>query len=252
MAQNINNMTRLLNKIERRLGTRQLKLPDYLCKDSWADAVIIEDSLVTFSRYFPNKITIHLDNAKKKNGWFYIEDNICESLQILGIKDIDWDEYTGRESPGAYGLYDVYSDAYGLDDIGIMQMRADHMSLFNRGIYIEFKEPNMFRLVSVNNMDLSHGLENVPLELLVVHSPSLSTISTTMMGVFEDLATADVAAWLYEELKYYEALETVFVNIDMRLSDLQEKANRRSEIIEKLENAQVSGAQSNMPIIMTV
>jgi hypothetical protein len=252
MAHNINNMTRLLNKIERRLGTRQLKLPDYLCKDEWANAVIIEDSLVTFSRYFPNKITIHVDNAKKKNGWFYIEDSICDSVEILGVKDIDWDEYTGRESPGAYGLYDVYSDAYGLDDIGLMQMRADHMSLFNRGIYIEFKEPNMFRLVSVNNMDLSHGLQNVPVQVLCVHSPSLCTISPTMMGVFEDLATADVASWLYEELKYYEALETVYVNIDLKLSDLQDKASRRAEVLDRLESAQVSGAQTNLPIIMTV
>jgi hypothetical protein len=252
MAQMVNNMTRLLNKIERRIGTRMLKLPDYLSKDNWANEVIIEDSLVTFSRYFPHKITIHVNNARRKNGWFYIDDSICESLQILGVKDIDWDEYTGRESPGAYGLYDVYSDAYGLDDIGLMQMRADHMSLFNRGIYIEFKEPNMFRLVSVNNMDLSHGLENVPVQVLVVHSPSLCTISPTMMGIFEDLATADVAAWLYQELKYYEALETVYVNIDMKLSDIQSIGDRRQDIIDKLENSQLSGAQSALPIIMTI
>jgi hypothetical protein len=101
-------------------------------------------------------------------------------------------------------------------------------------------------------MDLSHGLQNVPVQVLCVHSPSLCTISPTMMGVFEDLATADVAAWLYEELKYYESLETVYVNIDLKLSDLQDKANRRQDVLERLENAQISGAQSNMPIIMTV
>lgn len=252
MAATMNNMTRLLNKIERRLGTRQLKLPEYLCKDKWADEVIVEDSLVTFSRYFPNKININIDYARKKDGWYYIDDSVCQSLQILGIKDIDWEEYTGRESPGAYGLYDIYSESYGLDDIGLMQMRADHMSLFNRGIYIDFKEPNMFRLVSVNNLDLSHGLTHIPLQVLAVHSPSLCTISATMMGIFEDLATADVAAWLYEELKYYEALETVYVNIDLKLSDLNDKAGRRQDIIDKLENAQVSSAQTSMPLIWTI
>ena len=32
-----NNMTNLLNKIERRLGTRQMHLPEYLQKQHWAE-----------------------------------------------------------------------------------------------------------------------------------------------------------------------------------------------------------------------
>ena len=35
-----NEMTKLLNKIERRLGTSQMNLPDYLSKDVWARDVI--------------------------------------------------------------------------------------------------------------------------------------------------------------------------------------------------------------------
>ena len=45
-----NNMTLLLNKIERRLGTQPLHLPEHLQKDKWGD-VIIED-------YVPNELTI--------------------------------------------------------------------------------------------------------------------------------------------------------------------------------------------------
>ena len=54
-----NNMTRLVNKIDRRLGCYELNLPKYLQKDEWAK-VIIEDSLTTFSRYFPMKIRFHV------------------------------------------------------------------------------------------------------------------------------------------------------------------------------------------------
>ena len=48
-----NNMTLLLNKIENRLGTDMLNLPDHLKKETWAERVVIPDTLVTWSRYFP-------------------------------------------------------------------------------------------------------------------------------------------------------------------------------------------------------
>ena len=60
-----NRMTALLDKLERRLGTRQLNLPDYLKKDKWATEVIENETLDTFSRYFPNAMRIYLDLSQK-------------------------------------------------------------------------------------------------------------------------------------------------------------------------------------------
>ena len=45
-----NNMTLLVNKIENRLGTDMLNLPDNIKKETWPDKVIIPDTLVTWSR----------------------------------------------------------------------------------------------------------------------------------------------------------------------------------------------------------
>ena len=63
----MNRMEQLLNKIERRLGTKMLNLPPELAKDSWAE-VIDEDSLSTFSRYFPNDILYMLETETIDNG----------------------------------------------------------------------------------------------------------------------------------------------------------------------------------------
>ena len=41
-----NNMSRLLDKIENRLGTKILDLPDHLKKDKWADQVIVNDIIL--------------------------------------------------------------------------------------------------------------------------------------------------------------------------------------------------------------
>ena len=42
-----NDMTKLLNKIERRLGTKQLPLPEELNKAKWVE-VINDETLETF------------------------------------------------------------------------------------------------------------------------------------------------------------------------------------------------------------
>ena len=68
-----NSMTLLLNKIERRLGTQQLNLPDYMSKNVWAKEVICNDTLDTFSRYLPNKMPYVLGPENKKNDYYLIE-----------------------------------------------------------------------------------------------------------------------------------------------------------------------------------
>ena len=64
-----NSMTLLLDKIERRLGLIPLSqfLPENMQKPKWAD-VIQQDTLVEFSRYFPNqfKMIINDESCNKK------------------------------------------------------------------------------------------------------------------------------------------------------------------------------------------
>ena len=74
-----NDMTKLLDKIERRLGLIPLQphLPENMQKSHWSD-IINQDSLVTFSRFFPNKFKLIINDdtvdKKKENNtmWYYI------------------------------------------------------------------------------------------------------------------------------------------------------------------------------------
>jgi hypothetical protein len=76
------------------------------------------------------------------------------------------------------------------------------------------------------------------------------TIEPTKMETFEQLAEADVANFLYQNLKYYEGLETVYASIDMKLSDLQDKASKRDDIVSKLEESYVSASNKNQPLMI--
>ncbi len=252
-----NKMNSLLNKIERRLGVMQLNLPDYLAKDKWASEVIANETLDTFSRYFPNSMRITLDlSQRKKDGYYLIDEYVPDSVDILGVRDIDWalfsrDTLSLHEAQG-YGSYDFMTNGYGLEDIALLQMRADHMSLFNNQIFVEYKPPNMIKISTVTGADITRGVKSFPIELLIKHAPNLMTIPPTMMEVFEELAESDVARFLYESLKYYDGLETVYTNIDLKLGDLENRASKRDDIVQRLDEAHVSAANAHQPLMFTV
>lgn len=249
-----NQMTLLLNKIERRLGLKMLKLPDEINKDSWVD-VIKEDTIPTYSRYFPYELTIVVGNQCFKDGYYFIDKCVPDGCKILGIKDISWESYRVDPSFDRWGTnfstYDFVARDYAIDDIAFSQLSADMMSLFNLGIYVEIEYPNKVRLVSVNGSPISR-YRPFPLKIFIEHPISLMTISPTMMESFEKLAISDVANYLYQQLKYVDGSDTVFANLDLKLDKLQDEANKRDEIIEKLEEAHTSTANEYQPCIMTV
>lgn len=252
-----NRMNSLLNKIERRLGTKQLNLPDYLSKDKWGEEVIANETLDTFSRYFPNSMHIVLDlSQRKKDGFYLLDEYVPDSVEIIGVRDIDWslfsrDSLRLQEAQG-YGTYDFMTNNYGLDDIALLQMRADHMSLFNNQIFIEYKPPNMIKLSTVTGADVTRGMKSFPIEVLIKHATNLMTIPPTMMETFEELAQADIASFLYENLKYYDGLETVYTNIDLKMNDLESKASKREDIVQRLDESHVSAANAHQPLMFTV
>lgn len=252
-----NKMNKLLNKIERRLGTIQLNLPDNLGKEVWANEVIAEDTLDTFSRYFPNAITVTLDHSMQRNDGYYVLDKFLDdSTELIGIRDIDWgafsqDALSVHQTQG-YGIYSVLPTDYSMDDIAAIQMRADMTSLFDNQIYVDYKPPNMVKLTSVYKNDVTRGMQSFPITLFIKHASNLMTIPPTQMEIFEELATSDVARFLYENLKYFDGLETAYVNLDLKLSDLETAASKREDIIQRLDEAHVSFSNKNQPMIISI
>ena len=129
------------------------------------------------------------------------------------------------------------------------QMSADVASLYNNNIYLEFTYPNKLSITRAGNIDVN--LETFVVRLLVEHS-NLATISPTKMEVFEALAQADIAKFLWMNLRYYDQLETIYVNIDLKLNELETEAGKRQDIIDDLKNSCVSASNDNIPYIMTV
>ena len=72
-----------------------------------------------------------------------------------------------------------------------------------------------------------------------------------MMETFEELAIADVAGYLYEFLKYFDGMETVYASIDLKLSEWESKASKREEIVNEIKESYVSAGNKNQPLMFT-
>src|SRR5574344_1211371 len=257
-----NDMTLLVNKLENRLGLKLLTkhLPEDLNKDAWAN-VIQTDTMVTFSRYFPNKVRFVLNDEtcvrrrdpKTKKSWFIIRDEYLQGMKLLGVIDIDWQDCSADNiSIGQTAGYGYYVPNYGgidntLQTFVNMQMAADNASLYNNQLFVEFEYPNKISISRAGNIDVN--LKSYVVYLLIPHE-NLVTISPTKMEIFESLAQADVAKFLYMNLRNYDGLETVYVNIDLKLSELEQEAGKRDNVIDELKNSYVSASNDNIPYIM--
>lgn len=258
MAGIANDMTNLVNKIERRLGLIPITphLPAEFGKDTWAD-VIKNDALVSFSRYYKYKVpyTVDVESAvTDSEGYYIIDEDALGGATVLGIADLDWADFSNcnlsLSQTLGYGLPDIAAMNYGYEDILNFQMRADQASLFKNNIYIDFKYPNKFKLVGVANLDLKL-IKRFKIFVLIQH-PGLHTIPPTQMETFEALAQATVAEYLYNNLKYYEGIESVYDGIDMKLSDLQSEASKKEDILNNIKENYVSAGNEAVPIMMTI
>ena len=255
IGRNANQMTLLVNKIERRLGASVLPLPDNLNKDAWPN-IIMEDSITTFSRYFPYCVTVLVRPNPNKDGWQFIDQELPEGSIILGIRDISWESYRTDPRLDRYGMsvysQDFLSREYAIDDIALTATGSDLMSLFSAGlgVYIEYEYPNKIKLTSVNGFPIS-AQRPFPVKILIQH-PGLWTISPTMMEHFEKLATSDVAVAIWNVLKYYDNMDTAYATLALQLDTIQDWANKHDDIVRELEEAHTTTANEYQPIIMTV
>lgn len=249
-----NSMSALLDKIEKRLGTRPLNfeknMPD-LAKSNWPEKAIFTDTIPTFSHFFPNKITYNIIGSKiRRDGYYLIdEDEIGGDVKIIGVRDLSFEKLC-TTGDGNYPNYYEYGTYGGGEDFADAQLISDFTSLFNMGVYIDFVEPNKIAFKGNCNANIRLGI--FPVDLFIEHAKNLATIPTTMMDTFEDLATSDVAVYLYPELKYYDGNPSTFGDGNLKLEEIERWKDKREDIVRELKEGYVSAANKNQPMMFTI
>ena len=61
-----------------------------------------------------------------------------------------------------------------------------------------------------------------------------------------------MATFRYNNLKYWDGLETVFSTLDLKMSNLENEASKRESVVEDLKNSYISAGNEAIPYIITV
>ena len=76
-------------------------------------------------------------------------------------------------------------------------------------------------------------LDKIRLIIGYQHADNLSTIPVDAEQSFYDLALLDMKIFLYNNLKYYDEINTAYGNIKLRIEDWSNAESQREDLLQK-------------------
>lgn len=217
------NQTILLRFIESRLG---YKYRDLELDDNEIMQLITQETIPTFSRYFPHIHRIVVTQKDIVEGYrniYYIDkEEAYERYDIINVKQV----FLGQQSGGGYDKASVLGYGYGQGFGGAM---AGAFKAPYNPVVFEFMPPNKLEIRP------SALLAHFTVELNVVHPNHLSTIQPGLEMEFMQLALYDVQIALYRIRQRFNNLSTPFGSIELFIQDLEEASGKRDEMIDKFK-----------------
>ncbi|WCS68238.1 hypothetical protein Goe21_01280 [Bacillus phage vB_BsuM-Goe21] len=209
--------TYILRFIEKKLGYKFNELemdPDEIIDN------IKEETLVTFSNFFPYQIEAIISNEDKVEGTgnqYYINTDY-NILNVARMYD-NTTRYFGAELvPYSNNMIDPVS----------RQIQADLSSMNRNPMTYQFTYPNIITITPA-----LYTIRKTKLLLNVVHPDHFGTIPTNLQTEFLKLALYDTKEVLYQIRKRFANLQTAFGNIELFVDELQEATDRKQELLDK-------------------
>ena len=193
-----------------------------------------QETLPTLSIYLPWMYDHVVDTVDdridpKMEGVFQIR----TPERIIGINRL-------RDGVGAFGSFPYDPLLFG--DMVDRQLVSDRQSASELALTWKFSAPNV-----VETFPKGIAFRKMTFELKCVHPTHLRTIPAGARELLRDLFLADLATDVLSTRQYFSTLQSVFGEINLNLDRLQSQADKRQEIVEKLESKQLKS--STMPRI---
>ena len=108
------------------------------------------------------------------------------------------------------------------------QANANLASVAAPPITFKFEPPNVLYLY---NVATAYG--KMDLELALMHSDNLSTITQTSWESFYELALLDIKRFLFGMMKHYTDLQTAYGSFNLKIDDWSNAESERKEWIDR-------------------
>ena len=221
--------TWILNRARSFLGQNVTGQIDF--KDEDILACLDQETLPTLSIYLPHLQDFAIDTEKDQiNGRIGVYQIRAPGERLLGVNRV-------REGIAAFGsmMYDPMLFGDMLD----RQLVADRQSASELTVTWDFRPPNIVELFP---KALQYSQINI--ECKCVHHTHLRTIPPTAREILRELFLSDLAIDVLSVRQYFQNIQSVFGEINLNLDRLQQQAEKREQIIEKLEQKQFKSAHA--------
>jgi hypothetical protein len=211
--------TTLLRHIKSQLGATTRPLP---ISDDDILNVVIEETLPTFSKYYPYFYKLYVDPKtdtleSSETRSVYVMNT--QGMEVLGVAQVYRTD--GAAADNRYPYYNTNN----IFDIAIAN---NYLSVASVPETFSFYPPSIIELYPKN-----FSQNKFLVIAKCVHLPSFQSIPMKLKDEFFELATIDVCIALYPILKHYDQLNTPFGTIDLKINDLEDGQSKRNELIEK-------------------
>jgi hypothetical protein len=190
--------------------------------------IILSDTLITFSKYFPYQHR-HILKPEDKvpgygSGWYFVNIPlpILGAARIVGGMD---NRAVGSSSVSSIGA-DVIFTGSTMNDLTDLNALNNFIGATSLPITVQFHPPNVVEILPKSTYDHSMVLLNC------IHPETLHTIGLNMSDYFIKLATYDVLIALKEILKKFGTISTIFGEISINMEDMDEAQTKKDELIE--------------------
>lgn len=238
MSSVFRDKTTLMQLIRNHTGIYSIKLP--LTLEELYDQVIKIDTIPTFSTYFPliKQLPVDLNQIRVSNDRESFSSDVSDIYEIpeifpkesgrfiIGIEKITWFNDLRYQA-----LQSTYETIESYQALAVAQGAANLASTIEPPFVTDFIPPNRFRV--------SNGCyykDRVVLHIEVSYSPELFDLPETKRGAFYKLALLDVKRFLFNNLKYWNTVNTAVANMNLMIEDWQSAEADREQLLEKYDN----------------
>ena len=223
----------LLKLLKQQTGIYSIALP--VTDIKLFEDVIIDDTLPTFSTYYPAviQVPVDLNQIRIKNDRDNTVSDVSNIYEIPNIVPQD----SGREILGIESIvpfndmrYQSVTSAYetieSFQALALAQTIGDLSSAMEPPFIPEFIPPNRFRI-----QNGTYYKDRVIIKVEISYSEELYDIPMSLRQSFFKLALLDVKRYLYHNLKYWDGFETAVARFNLKIEDWADAEGKREELI---------------------
>lgn len=234
------DINKFMKKVIRHLGLAALSLEDYYPAIL---EVLQEDTLSSFSQFFPYTYIIRKDLSTEKNkesfngGYiYYLRDKYLEenNIDIISVMDVQGASY--------YQEWNAPLQTFNVDAMILEGMASNIRSMLNISTkHFKFMPPNRIYLKGYG------GTEDLKIMVKIPY-PNFGAVPESLSFNMERLAKLDIKILLYPELKMYDQFETAESTINLKLDGWENAEQERNDLIDEWRNKAFPNTAAHRPL----